>query len=139
MVYYSSNRYNEVMFLVGFISWWYGRGWAQYIQSVKNHLMRTIDFFSITVLAQTLFAPFRQISAGKVDGSLSVIVGALVDKLISRVIGFIIRSVVLVVGLIVIIVQLIISVVLVIFWGLIPILPVAGLILATIGWAPAWQ
>lgn len=127
------------MFLVGLVSWWYGKGWQRYVKSLISHLARTADFFSIGILFSTLFAPFRQISAGRVNGALGDVMRGFFDKLISRIIGAMIRSVVLVFGLIVIVLQAVVSLVLIIFWGLVPIIPIAGLILMASGWTPAWQ
>lgn len=138
MVYYSPNRYNKVMFLVGLISWWYGKGWSRYIVIIKSRLESTIDFFSIEILIQTLFAPFRQISAGKIGGSGGNIFSGLVDKLISRMIGAMLRTIVLLAGSIVIVLQALGSLLLVIFWLLVPAFPIVGLILTVIGWTPSW-
>lgn len=139
MVYYSLNSYNEFMFLVGLISWWYGKGWRQFISGVKSRLERTFDFFSIGTLLSTLFSPFRQISAGRVEGDLGTKTRAFFDKLISRFVGLIVRSIVLISGLIYIVLQGVVSLLLVVFWGLIPLLPVLGLILMALGWTPSWQ
>lgn len=139
MVYYSPNSYNEVMFLVGLISWWYGKGWRRFVHSVRLRLDRTLDFFSVGILLKTLFSPFRQISAGGINGSLGDKIRGLLDQLISRMVGMIARSFVLIFGLIYIALQLAVSALLIIFWGLIPLLPIAGLILMAIEWTPSWQ
>lgn len=96
------------------------------------------DYFSIGLLASTLFSPYRQISAGKVSGSLSVQLHAFVDRLISRVIGAIVRSFMIILGLIVISFQALCGLVVLIFWAIIPLFPVMGLLAAVIGWVPKW-
>jgi len=64
--------------------WWYTAGLRQRLKKISVRLDGTIDYFSMDLLVKTLFAPFRQISAGKVDGSLEVKMRALIDRLFSR-------------------------------------------------------
>lgn len=127
------------MFLVGMISWWYGRGWQVQFGRVKARLVATVQFFSIGQLFSTLFSPFRQISAGKTKGSLGVVMRALVDQLISRVIGAIVRLFTIVAGTIVLIMQTLIELIVLIFWLFLPLFPIAGLIMFAIGWVPSWM
>lgn len=138
MVYYSVSRYNEDMFLMGILSWWYGDGWKQRVGMIGGRIASISDYFSIGLLASTLFSPYRQISAGKVSGSLSVQLHAFVDRLISRVIGAIVRSFMIILGLIVISFQALCGLVVLIFWAIIPLFPVMGLLAAVIGWVPKW-
>ena len=86
------------MFIVGLFSWWYGAGWLQRVQVVKERLSGLYDYFSIDLLIKTLFSPFRQISAGSVRGPIGVQIRAFFDQLISRTIGMIVRSLVIVSG-----------------------------------------
>jgi hypothetical protein len=128
--------YNVIMLLVtSLLRWWYGDGWRQRTQLVANRLDGTIDYFSFDLLVKTLFAPFRQISAGKVDGPLNMQMRAMVDRMFSRVIGAAVRLILLVIGGIVIGVQVIIGFVVLIGWALVPVAPIIGLVLALTGWA----
>lgn len=123
-----------VMLLVTeLLRWWYGDGWRGRAQRISVRLDGTIDYFSIGLLAKTLFAPFRQISAGKVNGPIGVQMRALVDKLVSRVIGALVRMIILIVGGIAIGLQVAVSGVILLAWGLVPLLPVVGIILAVMG------
>ncbi len=115
------------------LRWWYGDGWRGRARLASVRLDGTIDYFSIGLLVKTLFSPFRQISAGRVDGSLNVQMRALVDKLVSRLIGAMVRTVILVVGGIAIALQAVLSGLLLVAWGLVPLLPVAGAVLAFVG------
>ncbi|HZJ34398.1 MAG TPA: hypothetical protein VFD55_00055 [Candidatus Angelobacter sp.] len=124
------------MFLRGFISWWYVGGWLRRIQIIKARLIASADLFSVGLLLSTLFSPFRQISAGDVVGSISDHIGAFFDKLLSCVIGAFVRTFMIIFGLITMFIQVIFGVVSLIFWLTIPLLPVAGLIMAVIGWVP---
>lgn len=123
-----------VMLLVtSLLTWWYTDGWRSRARLVSNRLDATIDYFSFDLLLKTLFAPFRQISAGSVDGPLEVKLRALVDKLFSRIIGAFIRLVILFVGGIVVTLQVLIGLVMLIAWMIVPLLPLLGLTLFLIG------
>lgn len=126
------------MFILGLLSWWYGAGWRGRLVMLREKLASTIDFFSIDLLLRTFFAPFRQISAGRVDGPLTIQMRAFLDRLISRMIGAMIRLVMIIVGVLAIIFHTVIGIVWVVLWALVPLLPVAGILLAIIGWIP-WK
>lgn len=128
------------MFLVGLVSWWYGKGWITHLHRVGDKFSATLDFFSIGQLAATLFAPFRQISAGgNSDASLGGKVRALFDQLLSRVIGAVIRTFTIFIGLIAIILQALYEGIVLVLWWVVPLFPITGFILVAIGWVPSWQ
>jgi len=134
LLYLTHQWYNVVMVLViNLLRWWYTDGWRKRTRLIANRLDGTIDYFSIDLLLKTLFAPFRQISAGRVDGPLGVKMRALIDKLFSRIIGAFIRFIILVIGGIVIGLQAVLGVMILIGWGLVPLFPVIGLMLTLIG------
>lgn len=124
------------MFIVGILQWWYGRGWSMRVSRLREKLMGTLDYFSIDLLLRTFFSPFRQISAGRVRGPLGVQMRAFLDRLISRVIGAMIRLVMIIVGVFAIIIYTVIGGLMVAVWGIIPILPVLGIVLFMSGWVP---
>lgn len=124
------------MFVVGILSWWYGAGWRQRFVVLKERLANTMDYFSIDLLARTLFAPFRQISAGKVNGPLGVKMQAFFDRLVSRVIGAMVRLTMIVVGTGAIITHSIIGAVTLVLWAVVPLFPVIGIVLLMSGWIP---
>ena len=138
MAYYSVSRYNDDMFLVGLMTWWYGDGWKARLALMQRRLADSSDYFSIGILAKTLFAPYRQISAGGVNGPIGVQLRAFFDRTISRIVGAFIRTAVLLAGIIVMGVQCVFGVMVLIGWGLVPLLPVMGLIMTVIGWTPTW-
>lgn len=98
--------------------------------------MSMLDFFSVELLAKTLLAPFRQISAGGVRGSFDVQVRAFVDQLISRIIGMFVRLIIIVVGSIAVVLSAVFGIIFIIMWPLVPLLPILGVILYVIGWMP---
>lgn len=126
------------MIIVGFLSWWYTEGWKQTFLKVRARLVGVFDYFSIDLLLRTFFSPFRQISAGRVQGSMQIQMRAFFDRLISRVIGAIVRSIVMVIGLVTLFVSIGLGFVWIIGWLMLPLLPIVGLTLALLGWIP-WQ
>jgi len=124
---------------VGIFKWWYGAGWISRIQMFKDRLDVSADFFSIGLLLKTLFAPFRQISAEKVDGSIEDKMRAFFDRMISRTVGSVVRIVMMLIGLSAMLIQILFSGIVLVFWLLMPVLPIVGLILAVIGWVPKWN
>jgi hypothetical protein len=129
-------RYNKIMFILGILSWWYGAGWRQRVTMLREKITSTMDYFSIDLLAKTLFSPFRQISAGKVQGPLGVQLRAFADRIISRVIGGMIRSFMIIIGIIALLLYSIIGGVFVILWAVVPLLPIVGIVLFISGWVP---
>lgn len=95
-----------------------------------------LDTFSFSLILRTLFSPFRQISAGRVDGPLGVQFQAFIDKTISRFIGALVRIAVLITGAISIAVGTVLGVLYVAFWPLIPVLPLVGFAMMLSGWVP---
>jgi len=127
------------MVIVWALSWWYGAGLQARAHLVYERLARNYDYLSIDLLAKTLFAPFRQISAGSVDGPLAVKWHAFLDKLISRMIGGFIRSVVIIVGVMWLGIQSVLGAFVIVGWVLVPLLPVIGFIAMISGWVPTWK
>jgi hypothetical protein len=128
------------MFLVGLISWWYGRGWLTHLYRVGGRFKATLEFFSVGQLMATLFSPFRQISAGPSgDASFGGAVRAFFDQLLSRVIGATIRFFTIIFGLIAIALQSVYEGIVLIIWWLLPLLPIIGFIAVAIGWVPTWR
>lgn len=126
------------MFLVGIISWWYGQGWVGQFGRVRARLTSTAQFFSVGQLFLTLFAPFRQISAGSVRGPVGAQLRAFFDRLLSRIIGSIVRTFTIIAGLVVMLLQVIAELIVIVLWLALPIAPIAGFIMMAIGWVPTW-
>lgn len=127
------------MFLVGLISWWYGRGWIGQWTRALHRFALTLEFFSVGQLLATLFSPFRQISAASgSDGSIGAELRAFADQLISRVIGAFVRFFTIIFGLVVIVLQAVYEVVIMVAWWFLPLLPIVGCVLFAIGWTPSW-
>jgi len=127
------------MFIVGLLSWWYGAGWVAEAKRVRERIASVADYFSIGLLAKTLFSPFRQISAGNVDGPLGVRWRAFIDRLISRCIGALMRTFLIVFGIVAIALIAVMGVVALVVWLLIPVLPIVGCVMMLAGWVPSWR
>lgn len=125
------------MLVVSLLSWWYGAGWRDQTKLVSDRLLGATDRYSIFLLLRSLFSPFRQISAGSVtSGPLDARFRAWMDKLISRCIGAMIRSVLIITGIIMLILEIVVGVLRLIMWPLLPLAPIAGFILMSMGWLP---
>lgn len=124
------------MLIVGILSWWYGEGWKQRVVMQREKLASTMDYFSIDLLLRTFFSPFRQISAGKVNGPIGVQLRAFADRLISRMIGAMVRLFMIVIGTLAIIMYIVIGAVWLIVWAFVPFLPIIGVVLFLAGWMP---
>lgn len=124
------------MFIVGMLSWWYSAGWIARARLIRERIASAVDYFSISLLLRTLFSPFRQISAGKVDGSIAVKWRAFIDRTISRVIGAFVRTIIIVIGLVTIAVYCVIGLVTLVVWAVIPLFPFIGFLLFISGWVP---
>lgn len=124
------------MQLVSLLSWWYSGGVRRMLSQVRVRFAGLLDYFSIDLLIRTLFAPFRQISAGSVNGPIGLQIRAFFDQLISRVIGSVVRTIVILVGCIAIILQGIVSAIYILLWLAMPLVPIVGLIMMLVGWIP---
>lgn len=131
-------RYNEVMFIVGILKWWYTTGWRLRAEMILDRLDGTRDFFSIGLLLRTMFSLFRQDGAGSVEGTLSVKLNAFAGRLISRFIGAGIRFTVLILGVVTITLQALLGGLALAVWAAIPLMPIVGFVLMGTGWVP-WQ
>lgn len=124
------------MFIAGMLLWWYGQGWRGAAMRVGRRLMNLEDYFSIDLLLKTFFSPFRQISAGKVQGALGVQMRAFFDRLISRIIGAMIRLFTILIGLLAIIIYAVVGLMVLVVWAFVPLLPIVGIVLFASGWVP---
>lgn len=129
-------RYNEIMVIIGMLSWWYTTGWKLRALRLREKVASTMDYFSIDLLLRTLFSPFRQISAGQVDGPLNVKMRAFFDRLISRMIGAMVRTFMIIIGVVGIFLHILMGSVTLLVWAFITLAPVIGFVLFISGWMP---
>ena len=127
------------MVIVWALSWWYGQGWLVQFSRLRSQLASSYDYFSIGQLASTLFAPFRQISAGRVGGPIGVQARAFFDRQLSRVIGAFVRLLLIIIGSVWLILQVLFGTLILLMWLIMPLLPVIGFVLMLSGWVPSWK
>lgn len=127
-----------VMAIFSIFSWWYGRGFQEQLGRIRDMFASIYDYFSIDLLLKTLFAPFRQISAGKVRGPIGVQLRAFADRLFSRLIGAVVRLFMIVFGVAACLIAGLVAAIGIVLWLVIPVAPALGLIVSLTGWVP-WQ
>lgn len=114
------------------LRWWYGTGWLEAVHRIGSWTKGVERTFSLSLLAQTLFSPWRRIisSAGK---GLDARMHAAMDNLVSRCVGFVIRFIVLIAAGVSILVALTAGVVMVVLWPLLPVLVIYFAVRGIIG------
>ena len=121
-----------VMFVLPFLSWWYGAGWRQVVTSFDKRLKTVASAFSVTQLLRTLFAPWKRIITYP-GASLAERFHAWGDNVFSRTICFVVRLLVLFSALLVTVFVVIITLLEMIIWPLLPI-SVVGFLIAGAIW-----
>jgi len=124
------------MMVSALLSWWYTTGWKQMARRVTKRVGTVLDAFSVGILAQTLFDPYRQISSEQVRGGLDVQFKAWSDRTFSRVFGAFMRSMFILVGGAGAFAIGMIGWLEIALWPLVPLLPLVGLALLLTGWTP---
>lgn len=90
--YYSKNPAGD------FFIWWYSDLLDRFIKIIRYFLIIVWDTFSIGLLLNSIFAPWRQDIIRAKNAPLNVKIQFLVWNLISRLIGFVVRFFVIMVG-----------------------------------------
>lgn len=109
------------MLLAAFVQWWYGPGWRDAANRLTARVNQTYLTFSMPILVRTMFAPWRRIITYP-GTSMQDRMRAVVDNLISRVVGFMVRLMALTAATILIGVYIIVGGLLLVLWPLIPLL-----------------
>lgn len=107
------------MLLINFFSWWYTKGWFSFGKKVIDRIGYLIQVFSIPILLKTLFAPWKRITTNP-GKSIAEKLRALLDNLVSRIIGFLTRTIVIITSIIIILITAIVGLILFIIWPLLP-------------------
>jgi hypothetical protein len=122
------------MVVLELLGWWYGVGWLALMRRMSGNVQTVLGLFSVGQLFGSLFAPFRQISAGRVQGPLGVRFRAWGDRVFSRGIGAVVRTILIVVGIISAVVSTLWGLAVLLVWPLLPLLPFTGLLLMLSGY-----
>lgn len=122
-----------LMVLFDMLLWWYTAAWIEVLQKAQRRAVGVFEAFSVSLLARTLFSPFRQIDAGKVRGPIGIQLRAWFDRSFSRVFGAVVRSVMILCGLAGTVGVFCAGVVWAAAWLVMPVLPILGIIAVIIG------
>lgn len=117
------------MVIISLFYWWYTAGWLTLLRKTGERIQAVLNFFSVPLLITSLFAPFRQISAGRVQGSLGVQMQAWADRTFSRIMGAIFRTGIILIGVVTVVVVSAFGLAMILAWPLLPIAPLLVMIL----------
>lgn len=109
------------MFWVDLLGWWYGAGFKDLSLKFKALFESTSDFFSIGLLAKSLFQPFRQTLT--VSNYKRTLGEKIADALVSRTVGFLTRFCLILAGGIILMLEVLLMGVIYLFWPIIPFTP----------------
>lgn len=112
--------------------WWYSDGYRDLLIRIKDRIVRVWHYFSVALLVKTLFAPWKRIITypGK---SIQERLRAVIDNLVSRLVGFFVRVLVIFVAVIVVIIATLLGGLMVIAW---PFAPISVVVLFVMGLMP---
>jgi hypothetical protein len=99
--------------------WWYGRGWLDAWKTARDWVTKVQMEFSMPELFRTLFSPWKRIISFP-GQSINEKFRAMIDNLISRVIGFLVRFLALIAATICIVLAAIVGLARAMTWPLIP-------------------
>ncbi len=122
------------MILAELFLWWYTTGWVRLVHKAGTRIQSVLDFFSVSLLFNTLFDPFRQIDASRVHGTPQEELRAFGNRLFSRIVGFFVRSFTIAVGGICAVLVVLLGLVQLLVWPLLPLTPLIGLLATMAGW-----
>lgn len=107
------------MLVANIFIWWYQAGWRQLLQRSRRFMSTVVGVFSVPILLQTLFSPWRRIITYG-DNSFGSGIRAGLDNLISRVVGFSVRVIVLMAAAIIISLVAALTLAVLVAWPLVP-------------------
>lgn len=121
-----------LMLVLGLFSWWYSQGWLLQMRKAQRRFIRTALLFSTPILLRTLFSPWRRIITYP-GASLDAKLRAVIDNLVSRVVGFFVRLIVLISSFVALLAVAAIGLIIIVAWPLIPVAILGLLAKAAIG------
>jgi hypothetical protein len=118
--------------LIMIFKWWYGTGWATAFKNIKTHTAGVSRSFSIPILLRTLFAPWRRVISYP-GRTLEDHFRALLDNVISRLVGFVVRLMVLLAAGVLTLLTVLGYGLLAVVWPLIPLVIIYCIVRGVIG------
>ena len=108
---------------VYYIFWHYTSGVSDFLRIWKNFLWFFYNLFSIPILLQTLFVPFRRLQEKRVGGfSIEASAENIVANILMRLVGFFARLIIIVIGIIMLTLVVISGLALFVVWFLLPVI-----------------
>lgn len=84
-----------------YILWHYTKSWTDVFRVISNYLWFVSNYFSISLLSRTLFAPWHRLSISGGKGQEDGFFSAVILNTVMRLVGFLIRSITIVIGVLV--------------------------------------
>lgn len=106
------------------ISWWIYHAPKNLFRAILQVIKNSYNYFSITLLAKTLFSPWRRDVVNPVNPSLQDRLQIFVMNLFSRIIGAIVRLITIIIGLIIIALEFLFGVIVYIAFVFMPFLAI---------------
>lgn len=116
------------MILPAYVIWHYSTAYTDLIRLWTNYIWFFYNFFSISILAKTLFSPWQRITERRQHAGLDFedIAEVVVINVLMRVVGFIVRTVFIVLGLLTVFIVFWLGIFLLLVWTFLPaIIPVS--------------
>ncbi|MEI6237777.1 MAG: hypothetical protein WCP03_04230 [Candidatus Saccharibacteria bacterium] len=118
--------------LIMIFKWWYGPGWSRAFKNIKIHTVGVSQSFSIPILLKTLFAPWHRMVSYP-GRALDDKFRAIIDNLVSRLVGFVVRLMVLFTAALLTFLTAVGYGLLAVLWPLFPIIIIYCLVKVVIG------
>lgn len=116
--------------LESYVFWHYGRGYSDLYHIWSNFLWFFFHLFSVTLLARSLFSPWKRMGEEYPKGfNLGAFFSAIVVNTLMRIVGFFIRLALIAVGLILSLITFFAGLLVFVFWTLMPVLLIAFVII----------
>jgi hypothetical protein len=115
------------MLIPELFKWWYGQGWSVIVRRAKERIIKTERIFSLSAIIDNIFAPWKRIITypGKSMGDR---MRAMLDNLVSRMVGFLVRFIVLLLAGILLLGVCILGGLQIVLWPLVPIGALASIV-----------
>ncbi|HSX08163.1 MAG TPA: hypothetical protein VLG11_04695 [Candidatus Saccharimonadales bacterium] len=104
--------------------WWYGAGWRKALRAITAAPAAVERNFSVIILLETLFSPWKRMTSVK-GRSLDAQMQAMLDNLVSRLVGFFVRLFVLFAAGLSMLVTAVFSIAVAVVWPAVPLLIIA--------------
>jgi hypothetical protein len=116
-----------------FWKWYYGEAAKNVLTAWKNFIIFAINYFSISLLLKTLFAPWKRDITKKPQGlNFKKFFEYIVFNAISRGLGFVVRFFTIIAGIIYLILTIVVGAIFFILWLVLPIIILGLLVLSII-------